>query len=67
MKRRFLAVAVSCLCLASAGPAIAAPPEGPNETGKCVSGIAQDRMGPPSQPSVSFPFECPTPPPGHRR
>ena len=65
MRRRFLAVAVSCLCLAPAVPAIAAPPEGPNQTGQCVSGIAQDRKGPPAEPSVSFPFECP-PPPGHR-
>jgi hypothetical protein len=65
MKRRFLGVSAACLCLAAAVPASAAPPDSPSATGQCASAIAQDRTGPPADPSVSFPFECP-PPPGHR-
>lgn len=44
-------------------PAFAAPPQNPSETGQCVSETAMERMGKPAQPSVSFPFECPPPPP----
>ncbi len=63
MKHRFLGVAAACLCLAPAAAANAAPPDSPNATGKCASSIAQDRKGPPADPSFSFPFECPPPPP----
>jgi hypothetical protein len=62
MQRRFLGVAAACLCLAPAVPAQAAPPDDPSATGKCASAIAQDRKGPPADPSFSFPFECPPPP-----
>ena len=63
MRRIAVVVAVSCLCLVPVVPASADPPTNPNQTGQCVSTTAQDRMGPPEQPSVSFPFECPPPPP----
>lgn len=51
------------LSLALAVPAYAAPPQSPSATGECAAETAQDRMGKPEDPSISFPFECPPPPP----
>ena len=62
MPRRALVVALSSLSLVPAVAAHAAPPPSPDQTGECVSGIAQTRMGPPAQPGISFPFQCPPPP-----
>jgi hypothetical protein len=43
-------------------PALAAPAD-PSLTGESVSDTAQERQGRPEEPSVSFPFQCPPPPP----
>ena len=64
MRKTFSALlAALALSLAIAVPAYAAPPENPSATGQCAGETARERMGKPESPSVSFPFECPPPPP----
>ena len=65
MRKTFSALlAALALSLAMASvPAYAAPPENPSATGECAAETAQERMGKPENPSISFPFECPQPPP----
>ncbi len=60
--RRFLLVVALVVGVPTA-PAFAAPPADPSITGECVSETAQERQGQPEEPSVSFPFRCPPPPP----
>ena len=60
--KRVLAIITIVLGI-PAVPAYAAPPENPSATGECAAETARERMGKPEDPSFSFPFECPAPPP----
>jgi hypothetical protein len=60
--RRVLAIVIIGLVV-PAVPAYAAPPEDPSATGECASQTARERRGQPEDPSFSFPFQCPPPPP----
>jgi hypothetical protein len=42
---------------------VSAAPEDPSATGQCASESAQVGEVPPDEPGVSFPFQCPPPPP----
>jgi hypothetical protein len=63
MRRALLSLIAAALLLAATAPAALAAPANPSATGECAAETARERMGKPEDPSFSFPFECPPPPP----